>query len=161
MLAASLVFSACAKPEPPTLTPKMTQVTGLGPAGVDLLIRVEATNPNRATLTARSVNAKAVLNGKWELGGTTVSKPVVLPHATPTLIDVSMRLPWANIGTLAELATATGPVPYVVTGTVNVGGERLNFDLPFSLTGTITREQILASFVEGVRALPLPAPAAR
>jgi hypothetical protein len=52
-------------------------------------------------------------------------------------------------------------VPYVVEGTVNVGGESINVNLPFSISGTITREQAVNAALKSLPAIPgLNAPAA-
>ena len=126
-----LLAGACSKPEPPKLVPKEAKVTAVGVTGLSLLLRMEATNPNRITLSAQSVTAKAKLDGKWDVGTITISKPVVLPPNAPTMIDVPLTMPWTDVSALGALASATGPVPYVVEGTVAVGGEKLNVDLPF------------------------------
>ncbi|MBX3207344.1 MAG: LEA type 2 family protein [Labilithrix sp.] len=153
-IAGALLSSACSKPEPPKLVPKEAKVTAVGPAGLDLLLRIEATNPNRMTLSAQAVTGKATLDGKWALGTVTVAQPIVLPPNTPTMIDVPMKLPWTDVRTLGALALATGPVPYTVEGTVAIGGEKLSFDLPFKLAGTITREQIAGAALKGMPAIP-------
>ncbi|HVH47597.1 MAG TPA: LEA type 2 family protein [Labilithrix sp.] len=158
-LTAALLSSACSKPEPPRLTPKEAQVTAVGPAGINVLLKMEATNPNRVTLSAQSVTGKAKLDGKWDMGTVTITKPVVLPPGVPTMIDVPMTLPWTDMKTLAALAAAPGPVPYVVEGTVTVGGERLNVDVPFTLSGTITREQIAGALLKSLPTIPGLAPA--
>jgi LEA14-like dessication related protein len=153
--------AACSKPEPPKLVPKEAKVTAIGPTGASVLLRMEATNPNRLTLSLRSVTGKAKLDGRWELGTVTITKPVVLPPNVPTMIDVPMTLPWTDMKTLGALASTTGPVPYVVDGTVTVGGENLNVDLPFSISGTITREQVLGAALKSLPAIPgftVPAP---
>lgn len=157
LLAAS---TGCSKPEPPKLVPKEVQVTAIGPAGASLLLRLEATNPNGYELAARSVTGKAMLDGKWELGTVTIAKPLALPPKVPILIDVPMTLPWTDLKALTALGAATGPVPYVVEGTVTIGGERLNVDLPFSLSGTVTREQVIGAALKSLPAIPgLTAPA--
>lgn len=150
----ALLGSACSKPEPPTLVPKEAKVTAVGPTGLSLLLRMEATNPNRVTLSAQSVTGKATLDGKWDVGTVTISKPIALPPNVPTMIDVPLTLPWTDLNALGALATAPGPVPYVVEGTVAVGGERLNVNLPFRLSGTITREQIANAALKSLPAIP-------
>lgn len=151
---ALLAASACSKPEPPTLVPKEAKVTAIGPLGLDILLRIEATNPNRITLSTQNVTGKATLDGKWDLGTVTVAQPLVLPPNVPTTIDVPMKLPWSDVKALGALATATGPMPYTIEGTVGVGGEKLNVNLPFSISGTITREQIASAALKAMPALP-------
>lgn len=153
-LTAALLMSACSKPEPPTLVPKEARVTAVGATGVDILLQIEATNPNRVTLSAQSFTGKARLDGKWDLGSVTVTKPVVLPPNVATTIDVPMSLPWADVKTLAALASATGPVPYTIDGTVTVGGERIAVNLPYSISGTITREQVAGAALKALPVIP-------
>jgi LEA14-like dessication related protein len=155
---ASLVVLACEKPAPPQLTPKEARVVAVSPAGLDVLVKVEALNPNTVTLSAQALTAKARLDNKWDMGQVTINKPVVLPPKVPTTIDVPLTLPWADMRALTSLAAAQKPVPYVVDGTVRIGGERLNVDVPFALSGTITREQIAAAALKGLPTIPgLPA----
>lgn len=147
-------MSACSKPEPPTLVPKEVRVTAVGVTGVDVLLKLEATNPNRITLSAEAFTGKARLDGKWELGSVTITKPVVLPPKAATTIDVPMALPWADVKTLAALASATGPVPFTIDGTVTVGGEHLAVNLPYSVSGTITREQVIGAALNALPTIP-------
>ncbi len=130
------------------------QVTALGPAGASLLVRVEATNPNRVTLSARSVTAKVKLDGKWDLGTVTIPTPVVLPPNAPTMVDVPMTLPWSDLRAVGALAATPAPVPYVLEGTFAIGGEKLNVDLPFTMSGTLTREQVIGAALKSLPGLP-------
>ena len=150
----ALAIAGCQKPEPPRLTPKEARVVALSPQGLDVLVKVEALNPNRMTLSAQAVTGKAKIDGKYELASVTITRPITLPPSTPTMIDVPMTLAWVDPRAVASLAATAKEVPYVFEGTVRVGGERLNVDLPFSMTGTISREQILAAALKGLPALP-------
>ena len=67
---------ACAKPEPPKLTPKQASVTGVSLAGVELRLQMDATNPNGFDLSTRSVTAKVVLDGKYDVGNVTAPSGV-------------------------------------------------------------------------------------
>ena len=162
LFALTLLVSAvaCSKPQPPTIVPKAAKVTAISAAGLDLVVQVEATNPNGVTLSARSFTGKAKLDGKFDLATVTISKPVTLPPHQPTMIDVPLTMPWADANSLIVMSTSQKPVPYVVDGTVNVGGESLNVDIPYSVSGTITREQIAAAALRSIPAIPgLTAPA--
>lgn len=154
LVVTALLAAACSKPEPPRITPKEARVTAVGPAGLDVVVSVEAVNPNRVTLTARSVTGKAKLDGRWDLGAVTMEKPVVLPPGTPTTIDVPMTMPWKDVGSLGVLAASPRPVPFVFDGTVSIGGERLNLELPFSVSGTVTREQLASAALRSLPGLP-------
>jgi LEA14-like dessication related protein len=154
----AVTASACAKPAPPTIVPKKAQVVSVGPGGLNVLVTVEATNPNSVTLSAQSFTGKAKVDGKYELATVTVAKPVSLPPKTPTDIDVPLTMPWADVTTLLTLAQANRPIPYTIDGTVTVGGESINFNIPYSLSGTITRDELIGSALKGIPAIPgLPA----
>jgi LEA14-like dessication related protein len=151
---ASATVVACSKPQPPKLTPKDVSVVAVSTAGLDLLLKIEATNPNGFTLSAQSFTGKAKLDDTWEMGTVTVSKPITLPPRTPTMLEVPMRLPWTDAMALAPLATAHRPVPYVVEGTVRIGGDKLNVEVPYSMSGTITPEQIANAALKALPRLP-------
>lgn len=145
VVAAVLGSSACEKPAPPKVVPKGARVAAITPAGLDVVVKIEATNPNSVTLSAQSFTGKAKLDGKWDLSPVTIAKPVVLPPHQPTTIEVPLTMPWRDLSVLAALSTVKRPVPYVLDCSVRIGGESLNVDVPFSVTGTITREQIAAA----------------
>lgn len=149
-----LVSAGCKKPEPPHITPKEAKVTMVGPAGVTMEVKVEAMNPNSYALTAQSITAHARLDGKYDLGTVTVPQAIALPAEKPTEITASMTMPWADVQTLAGLMGTQRPVPYSVEGTAKIGGEKLNVDVPFAVTGTITRDQIIGAAARGLPAIP-------
>ncbi len=62
---------------------------------------------------------------------------------------------WKDLASIAALAAQSRGVPYQVSGTVAIGGETLNVDLPFRLAGTITHEQLVTAIGNS---LPGPAP---
>ena len=157
--ALSLVsVTACSKPEPPQLVPKEVRVAAVSPMGLDVVVKVEATNPNSIALSAQSFTGKAKLDGKYDLAMVTVNKPFSLPAKQATLLEVPMTLPWSDLSALSALAQTTKPIPYVVDGTVTVGGESLNVSLPYSVSGTIAREQIIAAAMKGIPSFPIVAP---
>ena len=161
VFAAMVALSACSKPQPPTIVPKEARVAAISPAGLDLVVKVEATNPNNVALSAQAFTGKAKLDGKWELATVTISKPVSLPAHQPTVIDVPLTMPWQDVNALIAISAAQKPVPYVVEGTVKIGGDSLNVDVPSSISGTITREELAAAAMKSIPAIPgLPAPKA-
>lgn len=154
---ASVGLWGCNKPKPPQLTPKEVAVTSVDMGGFDMRVKMEAFNPNGFDIAVRSITAHVVVDGTQDLGTVTASQPITLPANARTLIDVPMNVKWKGIGGLAALAQARKPVPYTVEGTATVGGESLNVDLPFKLTGTITPEQVqqaLAKSLKGIPGLP-------
>ena len=147
--------TSCSKPEPPKIVLKEARVTAIGLPGLDVVVKVEATNPNSVTLSVRLVTAKAKLDGKYDFGQVTINHPVTLPaNNVPTTFDVPLHMNWTDVQALGVVSAANRAMPYVVEGTVNVGDDRLNVDLPFSIAGTITRDQILQSAVKSVPKIP-------
>lgn len=154
LLAFVTFFVACSKPQAPQITPKDARVSAVSPAGLDIVLVVTATNPNSVTLTAQSFTGKAKVANKYDLATVTVNKPISLPPGQPTDLEVPMTLPWSNVAALVELAQAKAPVPYTVEGTVTVGGESLNVNLPFTINGTISPQQFQAAAIKNIPAIP-------
>jgi LEA14-like dessication related protein len=144
----------CSKPDPPVLTPKEAKLSGVSLSGVTFNLNVEAYNPNRVDLSAQSVTGKVVLDGKYDLGTATITTPVSLPAGARTTIAVPLALAWHDMSAFAQLASSNRAAPYTVDGTVTVGGERLNVDLPFHLAGTITHDELVKVTTSSLPALP-------
>src|SRR5262249_19967220 len=136
------------------LTPKAAKLSGVTLAGVTFDLSVEAYNPNGVDLSARSVTGKVVLDGKYDLGTATISKPVSLPAGSLTTLDVPLALRWHDMSAFSQLASSNRAAPYTVDGTVTVGGERLNVDLPYHMTGTITHEELVQVTTKSLPAIP-------
>ena len=148
------VAGACTKPLAPQLTPKEAKVTSIDATGFDMRVKMDAFNPNAFDLSVRSVVAHVIVDGNQDLGTVTAAQPIDLPANAHTLVDVPMNVKWKGIGGLASIAASKRPVPYTLDGTANVGGERLNLDIPFKLQGVITAEQIQQAVVKSLQAIP-------
>ena len=144
-LAFALLAGGCSRPDPPVVTPKSATVSKMSATGVDFQLRVEAYNPNTIALSTRSVTGKVVLDGTYDLGVVTIPRPVLLPPGERTLIDVPFATKWGQLGALALLAAQRRDVNFSVDGTMNIGSDRLSFDVPFHRGGTITSEQLLGA----------------
>lgn len=152
--ASLLALAACSKPDPPVLTPKSARVTQVSLAGVDLVLEVEAFNPNNVELAARTVSGKVVLDGRYELGTATVATPIRLPGGTRTDLAVPMALTWKDVSTISTLAASNRSVPFTVDGTVTIGGEHLNIERPFHLEGTLTHDDLVKAAQRSIPGLP-------
>jgi LEA14-like dessication related protein len=139
VLALSLVV-ACQKPVPPRVTPKSVTVTSISTAGVELDTKLAVENPNGFDLSAQAVIAKLVLDHSVDVGSVVVDKPFSLPAKSTTELDVPVSISWKSLPALVPVAQKPA-VPYTVEGTVRVGG-RLSVDVPFTIEGTLTREQL-------------------
>ena len=142
LLVGAVVLSACSKPQAPTLVPKEATVTDVSLTGFDMTVKLDAFNPNSFPIAVRSMSAHVIVNGNQDLGTVTSNTPINLPANAHTLVDAPLNVKWKGAAGIASLAQARQPVPYVVDGTATVGGESLNVDVPFKLTGTITPQQL-------------------
>jgi LEA14-like dessication related protein len=147
---AALGLGACS-PDPPSLTAQLVQVTEVSPAGLGLRVQLSAYNPNNITLSVRSVSARVTLAGRVDLGSAELPSGVSLASKAHTPVVFDLKLPWRNAIEVAAVAATQPSSPYLINGTVKVGGESLNVELPFQLQGVLTREQLMQA---GLRGLP-------
>src|SRR2546423_5716267 len=150
-----VVAFSCSRPKPPTLLPEKATVTALAPTGVTLDVELGVDNPNAIELSGRSVTAKVTLDGAHDLGTVSVPRPFKLPPRQRTQLSVPMTLNWADVSLLVSLAASNRPVSYDVDGTVNLGGDLLDVDLPFHLAGVITQRQLVQATINSIPAFPL------
>jgi LEA14-like dessication related protein len=138
----------------PTIAPEKAVVTSVGPAGVGLNVELGVDNPNGIELSGRSLTAKVVLDGTYDLGTVSVPHPFRLAPRATSHLAVPLMLPWTDISILAALAAPNRSIPYDVDGTVNVGAEALNADVPFHLGGVITHQQLIEATLNSIPSLP-------
>jgi len=145
---------ACGRPKPPTITPEKGEVTSVGPDGIQLTLALTVDNPNRIDLSARSVTGRVLLDGKHDLGTVTVSQPFRLPSGQRTALSVPMTVAWKDLGVVLALAASNRNLPYDVDGFVSVGGDSINVNLPFHLSGVVTHEQLLKATLNSLPRFP-------
>ena len=143
LVAASLSIFGCSQPSAPEITVKAARVTELSLSGLTLAVDAEAFNPNDITLNVQRVSGTVRIDDKYELGKVTVPVPTTLPARARTPLSVPLAMKWQNLTILTGIAARSETIPYTVTGTVAVGGEKLSLDVPFQVQGTLTREQIM------------------
>lgn len=125
-------------------------LTELTPTGASLRLKLAAANPNAFALSANSFKAHLTFdNGRIDAGTVNVTTPFSLAPNTTTELDVPVTLSYAGMAALGVLAAQKPQIPYTVDGTVNIGGEKLNVDLPYTLTGTVTQAQVIQATVKG------------
>lgn len=144
----------CAKPEPPVLTPKDATVTSLDSNGATFQLRVEAFNPNAIELAARSVSGKITLDGRHDLGTVTLAQGIKLPAKERTMLTVPLTAKWSDVAVLAALATENRAIPYAIDGVETLGGDRINVDVPFHVTGAITHDDLVKAASRALPGLP-------
>jgi late embryogenesis abundant protein len=156
ILTSALALVSCSKPEPPRVTPRTARVTAVSPAGIDLTLELEVYNPNAFPVTVSSVNGTLALGSGIELGRGQAAPGASIAAKGSSLVTSQLNVGWANIGALAPFAVSAQPVPYTFRGTASLGGGRLKLDIPFTLTGELTREQLLQLGLQGLGSVGLP-----
>ncbi len=159
--AVALVLVACAKPEPPRLTPLSAKVTAISTLGIDVALRLEAENPNDHAITARSLTATITLDGRHVLGTVTVPHNIKLPAHQKTILDVPVSSRWKDLAGLTTLAMAGKDVPYRIEGSMELGGDMVSVNVPFTVAGTVTREQLAQAALSSLPQIPGLVPGAR
>jgi LEA14-like dessication related protein len=134
---------ACAKPAPPTLTPERVQLTALTPSRIELRVLIRAENPNTIDLVARNLTAAVRVAGKFDVGTVEIPVTTTLPAGRATKLDVPLSVKLNDIAPLAQLAMTSTSIPYTVEGTVGLGGDLVHVELPFTLTGSVPRDQVV------------------
>src|SRR5689334_17633655 len=108
---AVLGCSSCSKPEPPTITPQRGKVTSVTATGIGFELELDAYNPNASALSARKVDAKVTLDGKYDLGKVTVATPLSLPAKKHSKLTVPLSMKYSDLTAIAALAAQNRAVP--------------------------------------------------
>jgi LEA14-like dessication related protein len=145
--------AACSKPKPPELKPVSALVSALKPEGVELSVVLDAHNPNSFPIVCSSVTAKLATQSGVSLGSGSTLESFSIPGGSTTPIATKLDIRWESVSVLAPYAMTRQPLPYRVTGTARVGGESLNVEVPFTVDGVLTQEQVVAAGLRGVGSL--------
>jgi LEA14-like dessication related protein len=121
---------------------------------MELNVELGVENPNGVDLSARSVSAKVVLDGKYPMSSVTVPHEVTLKARAKSHLVVPMALRWEEVSTLLALASSNRNIPYDVEGTLKLGGDVVNLDVPFHLRGELTREQLVQTTLNSLPRWP-------
>jgi len=150
-LLAALTLTACSKPKPPTIIPIRAEVVRVGPAGVQLAVTFDVTNQNSFPLVARTVDGRFLLGaGGAELGRAHAEPFTSIPAGGTSTVSSDLAVNWTNLAALAPFLLSPAPVPYQFNGNATLGGDTLNVTLPFTLSGELTREQLLSAGLNGL-----------
>jgi LEA14-like dessication related protein len=144
---------ACDKPVLPTLVPERVRITRVSAAEIDFVVTVAATNPNSITLVARSLTAHVKVADQYDLG--TVEQPVTtaLPAKRTTQLEVPMSVQVKDIAGLAALGATHAKIPYSVDGEVGLGGDLVHVELPYKLSDTVPRDEIIQAALASIPGL--------
>jgi LEA14-like dessication related protein len=142
LLVATLAAAGCSRPKPVQVTPRSVELTAVGPQGIELGLVLDVHNPNGFALTASDVKGKVELSDGVTLGSGVAPETITVPAEQTTAASAKLGVSWTNITALAPFVLSAQPVPYRIVGSARIGGERLNLELPFTITGQLTREQV-------------------
>lgn len=139
----------CSKPKPPTLTPRSAQVSAIKPDGVQLALVLAAHNPNGFPIVANSVNGSFELQDGTPLGSAQSAESFTIPSEGDRDLQATLDVRFSSLSVLAPYALAAKAVPYRIRGSARIGSESLNVDVPFTIDGVLTPEQVVAASLHG------------
>ncbi|MFO0619352.1 MAG: LEA type 2 family protein [Polyangiaceae bacterium] len=148
--------TACEKPAAPTIKPIDAKVKSVTLTGLDIDLKLEATNPNVIPLSARKVKAHVWVNGDVDLGELTIPTKVSIPAKDTITMNVPLSVEWKNVAALGLAAATSETMPFKIDGTAEIGGESISFDVPFQTSGSITRGQLTEITTKALPSLPIP-----
>jgi LEA14-like dessication related protein len=149
--AAFVLMAACSKPAPPQLVPRTARVVAVSPVAVQLELTLDVTNPNSFPLVVHAVDGKLKLGSTGaELGRAHSDLASSIPANATSSITSLVSVNWSNLGALTPLLLSPAPVPYVLDGTAAIGGDKLSVNLPFTLSGELTRTQLISAGLNGL-----------
>jgi LEA14-like dessication related protein len=124
---------------------------------VDLTLELTVENPNSFPLLVNSVDGTLAVGNGVEVGRGVANPQGSIPAGGSSVVASQLHIGWANLAALAPFALTGSAVPYTFSGQARIGGKSLNIDVPFSLRGELTREQLLQAGLRGLAPPPVPA----
>jgi len=156
VLASTLVeltlVEACVRPKPPTITPKSAQVRAVDATGVTLMVTFDVVNPNRFPLMVHAVDGRFSVGGGAgvELGKAHAEPASNIPAEGTSTVSSEIAVGWTNLPALTPFILSPAAVPYRFDGSATLGGESLNLNLPFTVSGELTRAQLISVGFRGL-----------
>ncbi len=142
--------ASCEKPKPVQVTPKTARVTAVGPAGLTLDVELDVYNPNSFALDARRVSGVLQLGDGVEVArGSAEPRGAIAAKSTSTVPAV-LGVAWTNLPALLPYALSGSAAPYRFQGVATLSGPKLDFDVPFTVSGDITRAQLVEAGLRGL-----------
>jgi len=140
---------ACSKPKPPELTPRAVQVSALRPDGVELALQLNAKNPNSFPIVCNAVTGSFELQDGTVLGTGNSASAFTIPAGGDANIAAALQIKWQSLSALSPYALSGKALPYRLRGSAQIGGEHLNVDVPYSIEGQLTQQQVMAAGLRG------------
>jgi LEA14-like dessication related protein len=142
LLVFAALASACARPQPPSVVPHVVRFSAVTPTGLDFDVQLQVHNPNSFPLAAEAVTGTLYGARDQRLGQGTSHPGESIPAGSTRLVASQVHIGWENLMAVAPLLAAER-IPYEFRGDVKLGGESINVTLPFTLSGELTRTQLL------------------
>lgn len=149
LLTALALSSACARPQPPTVVPHVVRFSAVSPAGLEFDVQLQVHNPNSFPISAEAVHGILYGAREQKLGQGTSHPREAIPAESTRLVASQIQIGWENLVAVAPLLAAEN-IPYEFRGDVTLGGESVNVTLPFTLSGELTRSQLLEAGWRGL-----------
>src|SRR5262249_27436398 len=90
------------------------------------------------------------------LGSGQSAASFTLPSEGDQDLSATLDVRFTSLSALTPYALAAKPVPYRIRGTARVGSDNLNVDVPFTIDGQLTPEQVIAAGLRGAANLLAP-----
>jgi LEA14-like dessication related protein len=148
--------AGCSKPKPPTLTPRSAQVSAIKPESVELSLVLAAHNPNSFPIVVNAVSGSFELQDGTALGSAESASSFTIPGEGDQDLSATLDVRFSSLAALAPYALAAKAVPYRLRGSARIGGENLNVEVPFTIDGQLTPEQVMAAGLRGAANLLAP-----
>jgi LEA14-like dessication related protein len=139
----------CNRPQAPSVTPQVVRVAGVGAGGLDLDVQLQVHNPNSFPLSAEAVEGTLYDARDRKLGVGRSTPGDSIPAGGSSIVASKVHIDWQDLTALAPLLVSEH-IPYEFRGDVTLGGESIHVTLPFTLTGELTRTQLLQAGLRGL-----------
>lgn len=155
-LVALALAGGCSKPKPPTLTPRSIQVAAIKPESVQLALVLAAHNPNSFPIVVNTVSGSVELQDGTALGTAQSTAAFTIPGQGDQELSATLDVRFSSLSALTPYALAAKSVPYRLRGSARIGGDDLNVEVPFTIDGQLTPEQVIAAGLRGAAKLLAP-----
>ena len=133
---AALGAAAKAVVEPPNVAFETLSLDALDLDGVTLGLHWNVDNPNRFPFRLSRLGWALELDGRHAARGDT-TKAIDVPAAGAASVEIPVRLRWADLPGLLQLALRAEELPFKVSGVAAVGSSFGDIDVPFSREGKL------------------------
>jgi LEA14-like dessication related protein len=116
---------------------------------MDLDVQLQVHNPNSFPLSAEVVEGTLYGADDQKLGMGRSTPTDAIPAQGSRIVASKVHVNWENLTALAPLL-ASERIPYEFRGDVTLGGDSIHVTLPFTLTGELTRSELLQAGLRGL-----------